>query len=239
MSYYIKNVSSFDEVALKTGKAHMLLPERDLEFLIKLIKLLVPKGQKGLEIGTFIGKTTAAFATCGYPMVTIEHNQDYIIEATKSFDELGLSQQVLLLKGRAEEVLVQQDEYFWDSIKFAFVDANKGGYYNYFKLLTSSKRMSQGYLIFDNIFLNNQIKEEVHSLFDKRECNLLGIQSIFGVSVSSLQGLLTESVATKNLGPSWSTSVKEQMLRLCREAKDQYQAVLLDTSDGMLLLSKQ
>lgn len=237
MSYYTKSFSRFDEVAIKTGKAHMLLPDRDLKLLIELIETLVPKGQRGLEIGTFIGKTTAALVACGYPMVTVEHNQDYLIQATNLFDKFGIREQVTMLNGSAEHILTQQNDYFWDSIRFVFVDANKGGYYKYFKFLTSPKGIKQGYFIFDNVFLNNQIRDQVCSLFDCNKRNRLGIETRFGVDVSSMKELLSELGDHKKYGPSWSVSVKDQMLKLCIEARDQYNAVLLETSDGMLLFS--
>jgi predicted O-methyltransferase YrrM len=99
MSSYTKGKLNFLESANKTGKAHMLLPELDFDLLLILIQQLVPKGSLGLEVGTFIGKTTAGLSQLGYPMITIEQNPNYARQAYHHFEQLQLTDKITVLEG--------------------------------------------------------------------------------------------------------------------------------------------
>jgi predicted O-methyltransferase YrrM len=226
-------------MAEKTGKAHMLLPELDLKLLKDLIESLVPVGSKGLEIGTFIGKTTFCLVQLGYPMVTIENNPDYAQIARSLFLELQIQDRIQLLEGKALDILQQQHQEFWRPIKFVFVDANKGGYFQYFKFLTSKCCSFRGYVFFDNVFLNGQIKDQIQNLFPESRRNDLGLWNEFRLQLPKKIDFNELGFLTKEKGPNWSAGVKDQMIRVAQEARDSYQAILFDTSDGLLLLRKK
>jgi predicted O-methyltransferase YrrM len=239
MGFCIKKEARFQEMAEKTGKAHMLLPGPDLKLLEDLTQALVPVGSKGLEIGTFIGKTTASLVELGYPMVTIENNPDYAQVARDLFQELQIQDRIQLLEGKALDILQQQHQEFWKPIKFVFVDSNKGGYFQYFKFLTSKCCSFRGYVFFDNVFLNGQIKDQIQNLFPESRRNDLGLWNEFGLQLPKKVDFNELGFLTKKKGPTWSASVQDQMIRMGQEARDSYQAILLNTSDGLLLLKKK
>jgi predicted O-methyltransferase YrrM len=137
--------------------------------------------------------------------------------------------------------LNSKDNFFWKQLGFAFIDANKGGYYDYYRFLTGGSGLQKGFLFFDNVFLNGQLKEVIQQIFPLKNRNLQGLKEQFSLESAQIEQLLLnpEMTKTKEQGPVWSESVKKQMILLCTEVLKSYPAVLLDSSDGLLVVSKK
>jgi len=239
MSFYIENQSYFRGLAEITNKDHMLLPANDLDFLISFIKATVPKGSMGLEVGTFVGQTAAALASNGFSLVTLENNPKYATLAKQAFIDLKLNDHIELIYGSALESMIKQSDEFWKQIKFVFVDANKGGYLKYYKFLASHCCLENAVLIFDNVFLNGRVAFQVKNSFSDQFRNHLGLTKfklLPGIEIKEFQ--FENETDVKQKSPDWSEAVRGQMIKLCQLARDQYQGILIDTSDGMLIFSR-
>lgn len=235
MSFYTDEL--FFESAKQTGKEHMLLGASELDFLAEIARHCYVEGTQILEIGTFVGRTSAYLANKGYPMVTIESHNLYVELAQLNWQKLGLSN-IQLIHNQAQTVLNNLSDYFDSNILFSFVfiDANKGGYLDYYESLKQNSNFRDAILVFDNIFLNNQLRSQVENLFLDSQKNTEGLINIFGDL--NFQCLNTQNPIHRqieNKGPEWSNSVKNKILTLCESIKDQHECSLIETSDGMLI----
>ena len=235
MSSYTRDLILY-EAALKSGKAHMLLPDSDLDLLIAALSELVPEGSRGLEIGTFVGQTSVILAELGYQIVTIEQDPSYADIAKSRVEQLGLSDKIEVLQGVANSILTSQAIDFWRSLKFIFIDANKGGYLGYYEHFLAQVDLNNVVLIFDNVFLNGQIRNEVGQIFSEPQPNALNLSCQFAKGLpkdgSSMEAVVKSS---KEKGPAWSNSVRSQMVTLCQRVRRECRGILLDSSDGMLV----
>ena len=117
-------------------------------FLNMLVKMA--KCKSGLEIGTSNGYSGlwlgAAFKENGGKMSTIEFWEKRQVIAREHFKNCGLAEVINPIIGPATDILEQWDE----PLDFVFIDANKGQYIEFFKLV--DKHLSKGGIITaDNI----------------------------------------------------------------------------------------
>ena len=117
-------------------------------FLNMLVK--ISKCKSGLEIGTSNGYSGlwlgTAFKENGGKLSTIEFWEKRQVIAREHFKNCGLSDVINPIIGPATDILEQWSE----PLDFVFIDANKGQYIEFFKLV--DKHLSKGAIITaDNI----------------------------------------------------------------------------------------
>lgn len=132
----------------KTSKDFWNISRESANFLNMLIKI---SGAKNVvEVGTSNGYSgiwlAKALRENGGHLTTIEYYEERIRLAKENFKKCGVEDLITTKQGRACEVLKNIDF----EIDFAFIDANKGEYLDYFELI--NLRLKKGGIIAaDNI----------------------------------------------------------------------------------------
>lgn len=158
----------------------------------------------------------------------------------KSEDTSGL----VLGVGMALEYLKQCSASLFNYFSFAFVDANKGGYLEYFDLLY--EKLPQGaILVFDNIFLNHQLKNEFLKKIPLERQGVQAIATLFPkASRDELEDLLDKvtgepfTATTFLPSPNWSENVKHKLRTLVDKVQHLELYALVDGGDGFLIIKK-
>ncbi len=137
-------------------QANMLSGHVQGKFLEMISCLLQPR--RILEIGTFMGYSAICLAKGLAPdgqLHTIELQDDAILQASANFKKAKALDQIILHTGNALQVIPSLDE-TWDLV---FIDADKGGYIDYYDLVLP--RLKQGGLIIaDNVLFHGEVLEE-------------------------------------------------------------------------------
>ena len=130
-----------------------------LAFLIKSMQL-----SSVLELGTFAGYSAAwmAKATPG-EVITIEKDNQRVKLAKKNFKKFKLNN-IEIKEGNAIEVIRRLKKKF-DMI---FIDADKINYLTYFENILPI--IDTGIIVFDNIFLNNEVFDISYSKKWSKKC---------------------------------------------------------------------
>lgn len=140
------------------AQPHMLSGHLQGQFLEIISKLLQPR--RILEIGTMVGYSTICLAKGLAPdgvLHTIELREEDAAIARRNFEQAGHAQQIQLHVGNAIEIIPQLEE-SWDLV---FLDADKTGYAEYYKLILPRLRTG-GLLLADNVLFHGEVlKEEV------------------------------------------------------------------------------
>jgi caffeoyl-CoA O-methyltransferase len=122
-----------------------------------LLKLLVQlrRPQFVLEVGTFTGYSALSMAE-GLPdggrIVTCEMNPKARAMAQAAFNSSPFADRIELRFGAALDTIAALDE----PIDFAFVDADKGNYANYYEAILS-RMPSGGVIAFDNMLWSGDV----------------------------------------------------------------------------------
>lgn len=136
----------------KTQKDFWNISRPSANFLNMLIKI---SGAKNIvEVGTSNGYSgiwlAKALKETGGHLTTIEYYNKRIVLAQENFKKTEVNDIITILQGSAIEVLEElcsQDDF---TIDFAFIDANKREYINYFQII--DKKLKKGGIIAaDNI----------------------------------------------------------------------------------------
>ena len=128
---------------------------RETEDMLSVL-LSLKKPESILEIGTAHGYSAIFFATkCPDAHITTIERSERMYDAAKAcINDSGLSDRIELLKGDAEDIL--SNHRFKHSYDFAFIDAGKTHYREYFDLI--EKICNPGAVIVcDNILINGWI----------------------------------------------------------------------------------
>jgi predicted O-methyltransferase YrrM len=138
---------------------------RETRELLKLL-MLMQHPANILEIGTAVGYSAlymSKYASCHSHITTIELDTDRAEEARTNIKRLGMDSVITVLQGDAAEVLPTLS----GSFDFAFVDAAKGQYLNYYEEVM--RLLAPGGLILsDNVLQDGEILES-HFLVTKRD----------------------------------------------------------------------
>lgn len=144
----------------QTQKDFWNIARSSANFLNMLIKIC--NTQNMLEVGTSNGYSGLWFANAlkqtGGKLTTIEYYEKRISLANSHFEQFGYNNIINIKQGSACEVLQELDEEY----DFAFIDANKKEYVEYFKII--DKKLKKGGIIAaDNI---NSHREKVQTFID-------------------------------------------------------------------------
>lgn len=123
----------------------------------RLLKILasMTEGKLALELGTLAGYSgiwiTRGLATDGR-LVTVEHNPRHADFARDEFEAAGVGDRVEIVVGAALDVLPGLAESLGPaSVDFAFIDARKSEYVDYFRLIKPLVKPG-GLLVADNVY---------------------------------------------------------------------------------------
>ncbi|HET9260035.1 MAG TPA: O-methyltransferase [Acidimicrobiia bacterium] len=123
----------------------------------RLLKILVSmtEGNLALELGTLAGYSAIWIArglAPGGKLITIEYNEHHADFAQREFATAGVSDLVEIVRGAALEVLPDLAERLGPaSVDFAFIDAVKREYVEYFRLIKPLMKPG-GLLVADNVY---------------------------------------------------------------------------------------
>ncbi|KAI9303301.1 O-methyltransferase-domain-containing protein [Cunninghamella echinulata] len=149
--------------------AHMMNSKTSAKFLSQWIHLLKPRNV--LEIGTFTGYSTIAMASAlnhhsssaggsGSHLYSLDKNPDSLKMAEKYIIQAQLMDKVTLMEGDAAESLLQltRDK---KKFEFIFLDADKGGYINYYNIILDNDLLADnGIIMVDNVLYFGQVHRQ-------------------------------------------------------------------------------
>jgi caffeoyl-CoA O-methyltransferase len=145
------------EINLFTAKNHseyqMLSGHLQGKLLEMVSQMIQPR--RILEIGTFTGYSALCLAkglTSGGQLHTIELRENDAAIAQDFFNRSSFSNRIILHIGNALNIVAGLNE-TWDLV---FIDADKGSYIEYFKLVLPKVRQN-GFILADNIFFHGQV----------------------------------------------------------------------------------
>lgn len=125
--------------------------------LLEMLSMMI-RPERILEIGTFTGYSALCLAkglTGTGKLHTIEIREEDAARARSYFERSPYPEKIVLHTGNALSIVPQLDE-IWD---FAFIDADKPAYVEYFNLVFPRLRKN-GFILADNIFFHGQVLEE-------------------------------------------------------------------------------
>ncbi len=129
-------------------------------------QLIMKKPMQILEIGTAVGYSSiymSRFLCDGGKITTIELDEERVKIARANIKAMGLEQTIEVLQGDAYEVLKTLPD---DNYDFAFVDAAKGQYINYYPDVMRVVK-NTGVILSDNVLQDGDVLES-HYTVDKR-----------------------------------------------------------------------
>jgi len=134
-------------------QAHMLSGHIQGKLLELLSILLKPK--RILEIGSFTGYSALCLAkglAAGGELHTIELREEDAAVARQNFNLSDANDKIILHTGNALQVIPGLEEE-WDLV---FIDADKTGYIDYYKLVLPRLRKG-GVILADNVFFHGEV----------------------------------------------------------------------------------
>ena len=158
--------------------AMMLTPADQAEHMAFLVKLAGAK--KGIELGVFTGYTSLCFAEAlpkdGGRLVAIDVSEEFTSLGKKYWEQAGVADRIELhLEGGIavlDSLLAKEDER--GTYDFAYVDADKSNYPNYFERLAELLRPG-GFIMFDNVLWNGQVTNPETRKNDENTAALYGV----------------------------------------------------------------
>jgi len=173
LEYSIKNSDPPPELLnnLEQETNQNILQPRMLSgnFQGRLLSLLskISKPKSVIEIGTYTGYSALCIAEGLHPkgiIHTIDNNEELIYIQNKYFEKSDFRSNIKQYNGDAIEILPKFDITF----DFAFIDADKINYINYFEIII--KKMEKGGIIIsDNVLWSGKILKEKKSKDEETE----------------------------------------------------------------------
>jgi caffeoyl-CoA O-methyltransferase len=162
-AYAEQYTSAHDEllqqIALQTAAhphANMLSGHLQGKFLEIFSILLHP--ERILEVGTFTGYSALCLAKglqAHGKLHTIELREEDALTAQNNFNRSNYSDRIILHTGNALRIIPELNE-TWD---LAFIDADKTGYLEYYRLILPKLRKG-GVILADNVLFHGQVLEQ-------------------------------------------------------------------------------
>ena len=137
----------------ETAAPQMMTGRIEGRFLAMLVHLLQP--QLVVDVGTFTGYSALSMAEAlppGGRVITCDLNEEHIALARKHFEASPYRDRIELRVGPALDTLATIDE----PIDFAFIDADKTNYANYYDVLLP-KLTERGAIAVDNVLWSGQV----------------------------------------------------------------------------------
>lgn len=136
--------------------SHMLSGHVQGKFLEMISTIMQPSYV--LEIGTFTGYSAICLSKGlkqGGKVHTIEIREDDALLSQQNFNLAGVQDKIILHLGNALEIIPRLNK-SWDMV---FIDADKPGYVDYYKLVLP-KLKKGGVILADNVLFHGQVLEE-------------------------------------------------------------------------------
>jgi caffeoyl-CoA O-methyltransferase len=162
-AYILDHCSARDEVqnrliertaGLGAIARYQIAPEQGV--LLTMLTRLT-RATTAVEVGTFTGYSSICIARGlepGGKLVCCDISEEWTAIAREAWREAGLSDRMDLRLGPALETLAALPEH--EHIDFAFVDADKEPYWQYYSALVTRMRPG-GVIAFDNVFRNGDV----------------------------------------------------------------------------------
>ncbi|XP_050203848.1 tricin synthase 1-like [Mercurialis annua] len=148
-----------EETSAMRGSQMQVSPDQ-AQLLAMLVQILGAK--RCIELGVYTGYSSLAIALVlpeSGCLVACERDADSLNVAKKYYDKAGVSHKVNVKHGMAADILkslIQNGEAF--SYDFAFVDAEKKMYQEYFELLLQLVRVG-GIIVVDNVLWHGKVAD--------------------------------------------------------------------------------
>jgi caffeoyl-CoA O-methyltransferase len=151
----------YRETHIRFVNPNMVSGHQQGKFLELISKMICP--DTILEIGTFTGYSAICLAKGlneGGKLITIEINDELESFSRSYFERTGLSEKIVQLTGRAQEIIPELNEIF----DLVFIDGDKREYCEYFRFVINKVRKG-GLIIADNVLwggkaLENDTKDQ-------------------------------------------------------------------------------
>jgi caffeoyl-CoA O-methyltransferase len=130
-----------------------------MRFLVK-----ATKSRKGIEVGVFTGYSALCMAE-GLPedgkLIALDINEEFTNVGLKYWKEAGVDHKIDLRLGPGVDSLnkLLEDPNEVGTYDFAYIDADKLNYPNYYELLVKLLRPG-GFIMFDNILWGRRVEHE-------------------------------------------------------------------------------
>ncbi|KAL1552568.1 O-methyltransferase MdmC-like isoform X1 [Salvia divinorum] len=148
-----------EETATRHGSQMQVSPDQ-AQLLAMLVQIM--GAEKCIEVGVYTGYSSLAVALVlpeGGQLVACERDTKSLEVAQRYYDRAGVSEKVIVKHGLAADTLksmVQNGE--GSSYDFAFVDAEKKMYQDYFELLLQLVRVG-GVIVMDNVLWHGRVAD--------------------------------------------------------------------------------
>lgn len=170
ISSFIKSFISDDEGLLgdiysEAIKNRVPVMRKETRELLKT-QIIMKKPMQILEIGTAVGYSSiymSKYIDEGAKITTIELDEDRVKIAKTNIEKMNKSDTIMVLQGDAYDVLKTLPDNSYD---FAFVDAAKGQYINYYPDVMRVMKAG-GVIVSDNVLQDGDVLES-HFTVDKR-----------------------------------------------------------------------
>lgn len=170
ISSFIKSFISDDEGLLgdiysEAIKNRVPVMRKETRELLKT-QIIMKKPMQILEIGTAVGYSSiymSKYIDEGAKITTIELDEDRVKIAKTNIEKMKKSDTIMVLQGDAYDVLKTLPDNSYD---FAFVDAAKGQYINYYPDVMRVMKAG-GVIVSDNVLQDGDVLES-HFTVDKR-----------------------------------------------------------------------
>jgi caffeoyl-CoA O-methyltransferase len=144
-----------EETAAMGRVSDMQIAPEQGAFMTMLCRIL--GAREALELGTFTGYSAVSIArglAPGGRLVTCELSEEYAEIAARNFERAGVADRIEIRIGPAAETLraIPEREVF----DFAFIDAEKGGYPEYYELVVARTRPG-GLIMVDNVLADGLV----------------------------------------------------------------------------------
>ena len=144
-----------EETATMGRVSDMQIAPEQGAFMTMLCQIL--GAREALELGTFTGYSAISIArglAPGGRLITCELSEEYAEIAARNFERAGVADRIEIRIGPAAETLraIPEREVF----DFAFIDAEKGGYPEYYELVVARTRPG-GLIMVDNVLADGRV----------------------------------------------------------------------------------
>ena len=136
----------------------------------------VSKFQNCLEVGAFTGYSSLCIGTAigdNAQLTVIDNNEEYLSIAQKYWSLAKIDKKINLINNDAIDALHDLKSGFQEKYDFAFIDADKSNYNEYYELIITMMR-SGGIICIDNTLWKGRVYELDNSISTKsiRDLNL-------------------------------------------------------------------